>query len=279
MPHIEWPAEVAGTTEEKMLVTPELAKFWLDNCNTHNQNISQSRVQLYTDLMLSGRWTYNGEPIQFDKHGVLLNGQHRLLAMVLSNTTQTFLVVKGLERATQLTMDQGTRRSPQSQLKLAGIVADSTVAAAIRTFIRWEQGKFFGDQVRGKVSTVEVVDWAAAHPELVLMLNELSASGVRRAKCAPSTALAIALRFSIIDAEASSQFFGTLISEENMTGAILALHKRLSSIRESGVKLTEKDTVGYFTMAWNAWRTGKSLSKLQKPHGASWTVANFPIPV
>lgn len=265
-------------THSIVVVTPEMAKRWLAEHNTHNRPISETRVAQYIADMESGRWTFNGETIQFDKHGVLLNGQHRLMAIIATGIAQTFLIVRGLDRSSQITMDQGTRRNPKDQLQIAGIVTDNTVAAAIRTYLLWRTGRLFGDQVRNKITTSEVVEWAIGNPDLVDLLRDLTTAGVRRAKCNPSTALAIALRFALIDEAECLQFFGRLISAEGMKGSILALHRRLSNARENDVRLTTRDTIGYFVTAWNAWREGRSMTKLQKPRGGSWTFETFPEP-
>jgi hypothetical protein len=264
-------------------VDPAMATRWLDEHNTHNRDLSQFRVDEYTREMLSGRWHFNGEPIQFDRNGVLLNGQHRLWAVIQSLTTQTFLVVRGLEPSTQITMDQGTRRRPADQLQVAGIKVDNTVAAAMRLYIRWQGGRLFGDQVRMKPSTGEVVEWAQQNPDSIWMLQQLTASGIRRVPVSPSLSLAVALRFHEIDTDVAAEFFASLIdpftANFSMGDPRLALLNRLKRTKESGVKLPERDLIAFFIITWNAERAGRRMSKLQRPNGAAWTMANFPIPV
>lgn len=268
-------------THEIVSVSPALAAEWLER-NTHNQPLKQSRVDQIAADMRAGRWTFNGEPIQFGRDGVLHNGQHRLWGVIESSTTQSFLVIRGLPPEAQLTMDQGLRRTPASQLILSGVNADNTVASAIRVYIQWTTMRFFGDQASptAKITTSEVVQWAKQHPHLVEQLHELSAAGLRRLPVRPAVSLAVALRFSQIDREAAQVFFGSLISGADMSPASprLALLNRLRRIKETGTRVVDRDLIGFFVVAWNAERRGRSMTKLQRPHAAGWTAATFPEP-
>jgi hypothetical protein len=265
-------------THSVVLVTPETAKNWLDNYNTHNRDLSELRVSQYIADMEGGLWKFNGEPIQFDYNSVLLNGQHRLTAVVRSALSQSFLIVRGLSPESQVTMDQGTRRTPKDQLATVDIKVDSSIAAAIRVFMRWQNGRLFGDLFHNKVTTSQVVCWAEGNPGLVQQLQDLASAGIKRAPCTPATALAIALRFSLIDEAACLQFFDKLISRENISGPVLALRNRLDIAHGTKVRFTERDVIGYFVTAWNAYRTNRPIQKLQRPKGNIWTVENFPEP-
>lgn len=265
-------------THAVVAVTPDMAKRWLNDNNTHNRPISETRVMQHVADMEGGRWRFNGETIQFDRNGTLLNGQHRLTGICRTGLTQTFLVVRGLAPESQITMDQGTRRSPADQLAVAGIITDGTVAAAIRVYIKWETGLLFGDKNRSKVTTSQVVEWAQSNPDMVSQLSELVSAGVKRTPCTPSLALAVALRLTLIDEAATIHFFDKLITRENITGPVLALRNRLDNVRESKVQLTERDLIGFFVIAWNAYRTHRQIGTLRRPKGAVWTPENFPVP-
>jgi hypothetical protein len=169
------------------LVTVKMAEQWLTHNNGHNRPVYDSKVREYTDHMLTGRWQFNGETIGFDETGTLLNGQHRLWAIIESGLPQKFLIVRGLPSETQLTMDQGTRRSPADQLGLAGIGTeiDRTIAAAVRIYIQWQTGRLFGETAL-PVTTVEVVDWARNNSGEMALLASFGGMGLKRIKATPS---------------------------------------------------------------------------------------------
>lgn len=262
-------------------VDPDLALRWLTENNTHNRDIKTSRVESYTADMLGNRWRFNGEPIQFSASGVLLNGQHRLAAVFESQTVQTFLIVRGLPEESQQTMDQGNRRTPSEQLKISGLVADNTTAAAIRIYMSWQTGRMFGDQVRNKITTPEIVQWSHANPVKIEALTRApSRFHFRAIKVTPSVSLAVWLRLHEIDYDDADQFFAGLTTGANLSSdsPTLALLRRFSGNKINGVKVSNRDAVGFYVVAWNAFRDGRSMTKIQRPRGGQWGAQDFPEP-
>ena len=88
--------EELGLTVEIEDITPEKAVEYLDN-NFKHREIKQTRVDKYVASMTEGNWKFNGKVITFNKDGVLLNGQHRLTAVVQSGVPLRTLVVRGIE--------------------------------------------------------------------------------------------------------------------------------------------------------------------------------------
>lgn len=267
-------------THSIVIIDAAMAQRWLDQYNTRNRPISKARVQDYATEMLAGRWHFNGETIQFDRDGVLLNGQHRLLAIVATGLAQTFLIVRGLDPATQVTIDQGTKRLPHEQLIVSGVLADNTMAAAIRVYIQWSTGRLFGDQIRNKVPTGEVVQWAHANMQTVETLRAINNIGLRRIYGQPSVTLAVALRLVQIDSWDAEQFLSGLRTGAGLDddSPVLALRERLRKAKESDVRLSVRDVIGMYVTAWNAVRGGRAMRKIQRPRGGVYTAQNFPTP-
>ena len=69
---------------EVVLVTPLLAKKWLER-NTDNRDIRPSVVTGLAESITRGEWVLSHQGIAFAKSGRLLDGQHRLLAIVEAN--------------------------------------------------------------------------------------------------------------------------------------------------------------------------------------------------
>ena len=72
------------------------AQAYLDN-NAKHRPIKDKKVAEYMAEMQNGQWRLNGKTICFDRNGRLLNGQHRLSAVVRSNVPLTTVVVRGLD--------------------------------------------------------------------------------------------------------------------------------------------------------------------------------------
>ncbi len=79
----------------KVKITPEKATELLKN-NDHNRKVTKSRVAEYAKEMLSGMWMYNGESIIISESGRLLDGQHRLMAVIDSDTTIEAELIEGV---------------------------------------------------------------------------------------------------------------------------------------------------------------------------------------
>jgi hypothetical protein len=80
------------------IINPEEAQAYLDN-NAKHRPIKEKKVDAYMTEMADGRWRLNGKTICFDTDGRLLNGQHRLSAVVKSGVSLTTVVVRGLDPA------------------------------------------------------------------------------------------------------------------------------------------------------------------------------------
>jgi len=93
----------AKITAKVETITPEIAKTMLGE-NVNNRRISRDNVNLFAREIRNGEWRFNGEAIKFGKDGRLLDGQHRLLAVIAADKPLTTLVIRGLEDETQQTM-------------------------------------------------------------------------------------------------------------------------------------------------------------------------------
>ena len=100
-------------------VTPELAAKWLEG-NTHNRDLEPSKVELYASDMKAGRWQLTHQGIAFDDNGVLLDGQHRLWAIVETNMPMKFRVFFNESPSARWVTDIGNPRKNVDVIKLAG---------------------------------------------------------------------------------------------------------------------------------------------------------------
>lgn len=63
------------------MITPVKAAEYLA-LNKNNRKLNEATVERYVNMMSKGEWIMNGEPICFDRYGNLVNGQHRLTAII-----------------------------------------------------------------------------------------------------------------------------------------------------------------------------------------------------
>lgn len=127
---------VNGAASGIELITPELASKYLE-ANKANRRIRAHKVEMYARDMTAGRWQLNGQGISFSSSGMLLDGQHRLHAIVKSGVSVQMNVVRGLDRTAGATMDIGITRTDLDLASALGVSTDinnefSAVAKAMR---------------------------------------------------------------------------------------------------------------------------------------------------
>ena len=105
----------------------------------------------------------NGEPIIIASDGTLLDGQHRLWAIVVSEATVPAVVVQGIDRSTFDTIDQGRKRTTGDVLSING-EGDSTLLAAEITWV-WRYRRHLMLSSEGP-TTQQAEELLDSHPHL-----------------------------------------------------------------------------------------------------------------
>jgi hypothetical protein len=123
-------------------ITPKYAMEVLDTKNPRNRSVAESTVQAYATDMKNGRWLLTHQGIAFDENGSLIDGQHRLWAVVFSNREVEMNVTRGiplsalkngLEMFTMDAIDRNRPRTVGQQFSLChGIANPNNMAAACR---------------------------------------------------------------------------------------------------------------------------------------------------
>lgn len=91
-------------------ITPETAHLYLSS-QSKNRRKSHLMIGRLQREIESGNYELNGQPIRFDEHNRLLDGQHRLYACVAANKPIVSLVIRGIRNETMKTIDMGRARS------------------------------------------------------------------------------------------------------------------------------------------------------------------------
>ena len=97
-------------TATRQHISPEQASVILEK-NTNNRIASRATILRYADTMQRGEWKLSNDIICISPDGVLMNGQHRLKAVVESATAQDFWVWENCPQEALLTMDLGRKRN------------------------------------------------------------------------------------------------------------------------------------------------------------------------
>lgn len=100
-------------------ISPSKAAEYL-KANTHNRALNDKKVDAYAATMTAGKWLPTHQGIAFSVDGLLVDGQHRLSAIVASGVTVEMLVTRGLPKESQLIIDRGAMRTVGQNVGLMG---------------------------------------------------------------------------------------------------------------------------------------------------------------
>lgn len=103
-------------------ITPELAKKYLDTMGA-NRALKMNRVKTLANDMKRGAWENNGASIVFNRSGRLVDGQHRLNAIIQAGTPQELVVVRDVTDDVTV-FDFGAKRSVPDILRAGGMSAE-----------------------------------------------------------------------------------------------------------------------------------------------------------
>lgn len=259
-------------------ITPEQAHAML-GFNTHNRNLRARIVEAYARDMAAGRWLDNGETIKVAADGTLLDGQHRLQAVVRADVPVDLLVVRGVSAQAQETMDAGTKRTFSDVLKLRGERNTTALGTVVRIVASYQRGGntlmgATGGQAFTNAELLEVLDTYPWLRDASLLMTDLS----KRARLPVQAGGLCFWLFNQIDAEDARVFFGRLLDGTNLEDGnpIHMLREALARRATAASRVEVQYWTAVTIKAWNKWRRGERIAHLRfSPGGAhpeSWPV-------
>lgn len=260
---------------ELVLITPELAHEYLGQ-NTHNRALRHRVVSAYAADMANGDWLWNGESIKFAADGQLLDGQHRLAAIVEADVPVNMLVIRGLPNIAQETMDGGAKRKFSDVLKLRGESSYVTLAATVRAVAGWQLGHRGG--APGNLTNAQLLKTLEEFPWLRDGVTQINYVGIHSGLPASVAGLLWWLTVQI-DAEDSDGFFRRLCSQENhkSTDPVFELRKCIANSSSVRGERSTRYLLAVSIKAWNKYRAGEPVGQLKfRPGGAN--PESFPEP-
>jgi len=145
-------------------ISPTIAARYLQRNNGNRQLITAHVNALARDMRL-GRWMLSPQPICFAEGGGLLNGQHRLKAVIEADVSIEIPVVRNLPDAASDTYDLHATRSTVAANLPAGF-GDTALVNAMANLL-WRREIAPASLTRAKASAEELREIIVAHPRLI----------------------------------------------------------------------------------------------------------------
>ena len=249
-------------------ITPEIAKDYLKN-NNHNRPISDHTVTKYSNDMKDGNWHTNGAPIILSNKGQVIDGQHRLSAIVRSGVAIETLLVEGVDPSAFKTVDIGKKRTGADALATFDKKYrkdGALLAAAVSIITQFTSHGVFKEELRNKKPNhSELIKYVENNKGLLRSCD--FAKGLQGAKKFVPLSCLVALHFlfSKKDINKCEDFFFKLNTGENLTKGdpVLVLRNRLVEIRHSGGVFRTREIMPYVLKAWEAVREDRQIERLR----------------
>ena len=229
-----------------MTITPQVADQWL-TLNTNNRPARKSHVARLAEAMERGEFRLTGDPVRWAGEvgaSVLVDGQHRLMAVVRSGMTVQSFVMTNVPEETAMVID-----TAQLQRTLADLLDERR---ATRT--------------KPLASSID-----SARPPDVRESVGYSTRVREALNYLQGQAGALHYVFSRVDSDDANEFWNRLTTGTGLEAGnpILVLRQKIEkSAAVNREVMKPKYRAAITIKAWNYWRAGDSISMLKwKPGG------------
>lgn len=243
-------------------ITPRYAQQLLAR-NDGNRKIRLTTVNKYAAMMLAGRWVENGDVIRVGKTGRLLDGQHRLHAVIESGVSIRCGLVLDVDETTFSTIDTGATRSTQEIVRMTGRINVAASAAVASLLWRMIQGASGGTPLPAAYVCTILDRW----PEIEDAAHRAMSATTAYRLATPATIGAALLYLNTIAGKPAmaERFITGLNTGEGLTKGdpVFSLRQRLINMRAGAARHSTRNLWGAVVRVIDAMEAGESLSAVQ----------------
>jgi len=239
-------------------ISPAMAESYLTH-NARNRKIVAAHVDAIARDIRAGNWMMNAQPICFSRSGRLLNGQHRLSAVIQAGEAIEVPVMRGLPEEAYDTYDIHAKKGPQLGAAFDSFGDKPLIAAA--AVLLWKHELKPPGTRNAKPTPAEVMRIVEQHPRLL----EMRTFGRKMIEFGRGSVLA----YAAYCIERDDPELGRIFLERFETGAdlprghlILELRKRMQVLRRERTSQEEQ-----FRELMNAWARFKERPDLERLNG------------
>lgn len=243
------------------MVTPEMAKQWL-GLNHRNRRLAEPQVRRIAGAIQRDEWMVSTDAIGLDVDGGVVNGQHRLTAIIETDTSVPMLVLRNVDPNIIRVIDQGTGRNFTQLLRMDGRYTDEGVIALA---IEWLHRVINDLEVKVptalKPTTPQLLDLFEKHPNITRSTDIAKEVG----KLGLNKNIAAALHYlcATVDQDGADRFFERLatgLEVEDGDPAYALREKVIANAKKTQLLQAKPFMVGAWTIkAWEANRRGETV--------------------
>lgn len=156
-------------------ITPAKATGWLKK-NKSNRKLSASHVRRLAKMMTRDKWVENGDTISLNGEW-LIDGQHRLSAVVLSGVSINAPVVRELSPRAYATKDRGKRRTTADTLLEKGHRYSILLAATCNKILGYAMADGYSVGLNTRDIAIvdeDYIDFIAVNSDILRIIGEVA---------------------------------------------------------------------------------------------------------
>lgn len=260
-------------------IGPAKAKRYLATMARNRRKRGRLRER-FKNSMAAGHWKLTGEAIKFNTKGELIDGQHRLEAIIESGQTVEILVCRNVPDDAFMELDTGGSRTPGDILTVAGHEYTSGIASAIRhltSLYEIEAGTMAPSSLAKKrVEPQILLEYAEEHREELIDAVKKVKSKEARVVCGPPALFsALFFIFAEYNSKGAEEFFDGLVNgvqfEYGTQDPVYQLRRVLLDLRTSKHKRRPNHYKAALTIkAWNAFQARNPVASLRYSENEGW---------
>lgn len=253
--------------------------------NGVNRPLSLKRVTRYADAMRKGQWQLNGEPIIVSENGRLMEGQHRLSAVIESGVESIpMYVITGTSEDTFKTLGSGAARTAADWFKIRGETHYAHLAATLTRLWFYETSGGMSMHNSGSDATpskTDLDDLLDKFPKIRDSVEFCCKAENNTASLALPATITAACHYVFSKTRApggktkADDFVSKLATGEEMSRnhPVMLLRKKLMERKRATHEKINLQAVVYLVFrAWVAFVKGEQLEKLQLPRSGDYTL-------
>lgn len=244
-------------------ITPEMAVHYL-TFNRKNRNINRRNVQRMAKDMRKNNWRMTGESIKFSDKGNLIDGQHRLQAIIASGLPQKMLVIRNLSETVMDVIDTGAKRTMAHVLQIEEHKNGALLAGILKMAYFLDKG--LDGLESNQPSHAELMDFYILHPELDEVASFTAGIKGKLQIYAPQSLLGL-MRWATltINKDMSDEFFELFkLPPQIETHPITVMRNILvSQYTQSRRKATRGYVAAILFKGWNAFYERREVKLLK----------------
>ena len=255
-------------------VTPEMALLWLTECNTQNRDPTKAQYEAISGDITTNQWALTHQGLAFTGEGKLLDGQHRLFAVLDTGVTVPIVITLNVSRDSALVIDRHRSRRARDLLNFSEHRMTLFDEAVIRRAIS-------GMQSNSAAPTVpSIVAFLHLHRERLEWATALFKSRGRGIVVAPLVASVFRASFHVEGEELKMLEHFTVVVQEGVVesggeqAAVVLRDWLLARGRTTRKRATGQETYARVIRAISAFLAKERLSKL---YAASADL--YPLPI